>query len=140
MCPNMNCHNDKINYWCMWTECCRVTQAAWRENYTGPPNPEGVCDFLGNRKLPMIMYGMRVCDFLGNHKWGFAIFRVCDLLLHRSCQTNRTEVTVLVAGSIATAIYLIFLLSFTQQYFNRFSFGHLGSNLRIHPGSYMIKL
>ena len=36
----------------------RMLQSSTGKNYTGPPNPDGVCDFLGNRKPPMKIYGM----------------------------------------------------------------------------------
>ena len=43
------------------------------------PNPEGVCDFLGN------------------HKCWFAIYRVCDFLLHRdvNSQSSASEACTL---------------------------------------------
>ena len=78
-----DCHDDKMNYRCVCTECCRVAQTERREKLHWSPNPEGVCYFLGNRKPRMTIYGMGVCDFVGNHKWGFVIYSVCDLLLQR---------------------------------------------------------
>ena len=57
ICPNVNCHDDKMNYQCICTERCRVPQAVQRENYTGP--------------LILFM------------AWGFAIYKVCYLLLHQ---------------------------------------------------------
>ena len=56
-------HDDKMNYWCIFTERCRVAQ----EKLHWSPNPEGLCDFLGNRKLPITIYGMgglRFTDFV----------------------------------------------------------------------------
>ena len=36
MCLNVNCHDDKINYQCVFTECCRVAH----EKLHWSPNPE----------------------------------------------------------------------------------------------------
>ena len=49
------------NYRCICTERCRVTQGKLHWS----PNPEGVCDFLGNHKPPMTIYGKGVCDLQG---------------------------------------------------------------------------
>ena len=49
MCPNVNCHDDQVNYRCICTERSRVAQTTQRENNTGPLIQRGVCDFLGNR-------------------------------------------------------------------------------------------
>ena len=72
MCPNVNCHNDKMNYRCICTERSRVTQTAQRENNTGP---------LIQRKSQTPY----------DHIWGFAIYRVCDLLLHRIQHSGRPD-------------------------------------------------
>ena len=50
MYPNVNDHDDKMNYQRLCTEHCRVVQPAWRENYHWSPNPEEVYNFLGNHK------------------------------------------------------------------------------------------
>ena len=49
------------DYQCVCTELCRVAQ----EKLHWSPNPERACDFLGNRKPPMTIYGMAVCDLQG---------------------------------------------------------------------------
>ena len=65
MCPNVNSHDDKMNYRCICTERSRVAQTAQRESNSGSPNPEGVCDFLGRHKPPMTINGPGRLQFTG---------------------------------------------------------------------------
>ena len=46
----------------------------------------GVCDVQGEglEISSEKIYGIGVYEFLANYKWGFAMYRVCDFLLHRA--------------------------------------------------------
>ena len=64
MCLNVNCYNDKINYWCMWTELqsnigCKEGKLHWS------PNPKGVCDFLGYHKWGLRFTGFAIYCYTG---------------------------------------------------------------------------